>query len=107
ALSVVNGSESKFIFKKMDDEFPYTYIYAVWVNPENPQHLLFGGALNHEEQPMQLFETFDEGENIYQYSEKFGLENPVVADIIQAGQFPAILLYDKRRDRVKLLVYTL
>jgi hypothetical protein len=105
ALSKVTGSTNQFIFKKDDGETPYSYIYGVWVNPANSKHILFGGGMSHIEQPMQLFETLDEGKTIHQFSEKFGLENPVVVDIVQTDKYPAILLNDRGVDKVKLVVY--
>ena len=105
ALSKVTGSTNQFIFKKDDGESPYSYIYGVWVNPANSKHILFGGGMSHIEQPMQLFETMDEGKTIHQFSEKFGLENPVVVDIVQTEKYPAILLNDRDANKVKLVVY--
>lgn len=105
ALSKVVGNTSEFIFKKEDYESLYTYMYGIWVNPSNPFHILFGGGLNHDEQPMQLYETFDEGETIHRFSKKFGLENPVVVDIVHTDEYPAILLNDQGADKVKLVVY--
>ncbi len=105
ALSKVTGSTNHFIFSREDGEFPYSYIYGVWVNPANTKHILFGGGLSHIEQPMQLFETLDEGKTIHRFSEKFGLENPVVVDILQTEKFPAILLHDRGADKVKLVLY--
>ncbi len=105
ALSKVTGSTNQFIFSREVGEFPYSYIYGVWVNPSNPEHILFGGGLSHIEQPMQLFETMDEGKTIHRFLEKFGLENPVVVDIVQTEKFPAILLHDRGADKVKLILY--
>lgn len=106
ALSKVIGNQHKFIYKSEDGTSkPYTYVYAVWVNPENPKHLLFGGALNHNEQPMQLFETYDDGTSIHRFTDKLGLDNPEIIEIINTDSYPAILMNDQNSDKVKLVLY--
>jgi len=105
ALSKVTGTLNKFIFKSEDDNYPYTYIKGIWVDPENPKHLLFGGLLNNEIQPMQLYETYDEGETIYRFTDKCGLENPIVWEIVPTSTYPAILLSDKDINKVKVVLY--
>ncbi len=105
ALSKVTGTTNKFIFKRNVGEFPYTYVYGIWVNPRRTDHILFGGGLNNIEQPLQLFETTDEGATIHQFTDKMGLENPVVMDIIHTEHYPAILLNDRGADKVKLVLY--
>ena len=47
----------------------------------------------------------ESGKTIHQFSEKFGLENPVVVDIVQTEKYPAILFNDRGADRVKLVIY--
>lgn len=106
ALSIVNGTSTRFIFKSEDDNNnPYTYIKGIWVDPDNPKHLLFGGMLNNEVQPMQLYETYDEGETIYRFTDKFGMENPCVLELTATSTYPAILISDLRRNKVKVLQY--
>ncbi len=45
------------------------------------------------------------GKTFHRFSEKFGLENPVVVDFVQTEKYPAILLNDKGADKLKLVVY--
>ncbi len=104
ALSVIEDGESRYVYVKNDHEYDYTYVYGIWVNPDKPDHIIFGGGLSHNLQPMQLYETTNDGE-LFQHQHKIGMENPVVADIIQAGKHPAILFNDLNANRVKLVIY--
>lgn len=111
ALSKITGSKQTYIYKSddsgsdLESNNPYSYIYAVWVNPEDRNHILFGGALNHNEQPMQLFETYDEGATIHRFTDKLGLDNPEIMEIISTNTYPAILINDQNANKVKLILY--
>jgi hypothetical protein len=112
ALAKVTGTTNKFIFKsdlydlrtRLDQTIQYSYIRALWVDPNNINHILFGGSLNYNVQPMQLYETYNEGGSIFRYSDKAGLENPMVCDIISTETYPAVLLQDMNLGKVKLLL---
>lgn len=52
-----------------------------------------------------LLLLMESGKTIHRFSEKFGLENPVVVDIVQTDKYPAILLTDRGADKVKLVLY--
>jgi hypothetical protein len=111
-LAKVTGTTNKFIFKsdlydlrtRLDQTIQYSYIRALWVDPNNINHILFGGSLNYNVQPMQLYETYNEGGSIFRYSDKAGLENPMVCDIISTETYPAVLLQDMNLGKVKLLL---
>ena len=108
ALSKVNDTISTFIYKSRGEvEKPYSYIKGIWVDPLDTNHIIFGGGLNNDTQPMQIFETFNEGTTFYRYSDKFGAENPIISDMVDLGDNKiAILISDQTRGnyKVKLLV---
>jgi hypothetical protein len=108
ALSKVTNGTVKEIFKAEDADntsFPYSYIAAIWVDPADTNHILFGGSLNHNVQPMSLYETFDEGATIKRFKDKLGLQNPEVREIVSTDTFPAIVLNDQNANKVKLVLY--
>lgn len=107
ALSKVTGTTSKDIFKVLNGatNFPYSYIYGIWVNPSNPNHIIFGGSVNGSDQPMSLYETYNEGGTIRRIENKLGLQNPQVREILQTNTYPAILLNDADANKVKLVLY--
>jgi hypothetical protein len=106
ALYKVTETSNKPIFKSENNNFPYAYITAIWVDPYNANHLLFGGGLNANTQPMSLYETFDEGKHITPIDDKLGLENPEVVEILSIGQSnTAIILNDQDANKVKLVLY--
>jgi hypothetical protein len=108
ALSKVTNGTVKEIFKAEDSDntpFPYSYITAIWVDPTDTGHILFGGSLNHNVQPMSLYETVNEGATIKRFEDKLGLENPEVREIVATDTFPAIVLNDQNANKVKLVLY--
>ena len=104
ALSKVSGSTNKFIFKSDGKNFPYSYIYAIWVDPTNTQHLLFGGVQNGGDD-MNLYETFDEGKTIKRFTDKMGFISPNIREIVNTNTDPAIIINDDGANKVKLYLY--
>lgn len=115
ALSKVVDGKSTYIFKVDQQEelkagqtkFPYAYIYGVWVNPGNTQHLLFGGAVNNEQETLSLFETIDEGKTIVKFETKLGMTEPFVHKILHTESGPIVLVSDRANNQVKLFKYNL
>lgn len=106
ALSKVTGDTFEFIYKSEEGgNFPYSYIYGIWVNPENTEHIIFGGSVNHSEQPMSLYETRDGGTTVNRIEDKLGLDNPEIFEIVHTNSYPAIVINDKDRKKVKLVLY--
>ena len=103
ALSKVVNGVSRFIFESEDAEYPY--IKGIWVDPTNTNHLLFGGPLNHSEQPMSLYETYDEGKTVKRIENKMGIANPRIIDIVSTDRYPAIVIDDQQADKIKVLLY--
>jgi len=104
-LSKITGSSAKFIFRSDGVNFPYSYIYGIWVDPLNPAHILFGGAVNNLVQPMSLYETYDEGGTITRFTDKLGMDNPEIREIVSTNSYPAILINDVGVNKVKLVLY--
>lgn len=113
ALAKVNGNSSTFIFKceaakketNSDETLLYTYVKGIWVDPENTRHILFGGQLNNDVQPMQLYETYDEGATIDRYTDIYGMENPCLIKIVPTATLPALLFKDQHLKKVKVLLF--
>lgn len=105
ALSKVTGTTTQFIFKSDEHNFPYTYVNSIWVDPSNAKHIVFGGELNNQEQPMQVYETYDEGSTIKRYEDKLGMANPQVLEIVATDTYPAILFKELGVSRVKLVLF--
>lgn len=106
ALSKISGNSHNFIYKSNSEPTkPYSYIYAIWVNPSDTNHILFGGALNNPVQPMQLYETYDEGVTFHRYTNLLGTSNPEIREIISTNTYPAILINDRNANKVKLVLF--
>jgi len=106
ALSKFDGANHKFIYKSQSEpQKPYSYIYAIWVDPDDTNHIVFGGAKNSETQPMQIYETFDEGLTFHWYTDMLGLIKPDIREIISTNTYPAILIDDRSQKRVKLVLF--
>lgn len=102
-----NINDVTFIYKSNGEAGkPYTYMYAHWVDPNDTNHLVFGGNINGDNTGlMQLYETFDEGATFYRYTNLFGLTAPMIRDIVEidSGRL-AIVIKDQYDNTVKLLV---
>ncbi|UKT65974.1 sialidase family protein [Pedobacter mucosus] len=104
ALSKVSESTNKFIFKSDGKNFPYSYIYAIWIDPTDTKHLLFGGAQNGGDD-MNLYETSDEGKTIKRFTDKMGFTKPNIREIVNTNTYPAIIVNDDGTNKVKLYLY--
>lgn len=107
ALAKVTGTTTKFIFKAEEEnsEFPYAYIYGIWIDPKDTNHILFGGAVNGNQTSISLFETFDEGKEITQLTQDPTLANAQVTKIIATDTYPAIVMYDPTTEKIRLFLY--
>lgn len=105
-LSKVTNGQIKFIMNasgKDENKFPYSYIYGVWVDPKNTNHIVFGGATNGAIDKMQLYETYDEGSSIVRLQETFGISLPEIVDIVDTNNGIAITINDSGSSRVKVI----
>lgn len=109
ALSKVNIMDTnrvKFIFESTDSTVPYSYIYGIWVDPADTNHIIWGGGRNSDNTNlMQIYETYDEGNTFFRYSQLFGLSVPIVCDIVAIGNGDvAVIVNDVGHFQVKLIV---
>jgi hypothetical protein len=104
ALAKVTEGNNKFIYKSENNNFPYSYIHAIWVDPNDSKHLLFGGDQNGGGD-MNLYETYDEGTTIKRFTDKMGFDTPNVREIISTNSYPAIVICDTEANKVKLYLY--
>jgi hypothetical protein len=110
ALAKVEGTQWTYLFKgeQAPDYFPYTYVKGIWVNPSDKRHIIFGGGVNGTNTTLSLYQTFDEGQNIEQVSDKLGMTDPEIIDIVATDHYPAILIRDNgdnKRMRLVLFKY--
>ncbi|GAB3279409.1 hypothetical protein GCM10027347_54110 [Larkinella harenae] len=107
ALAKVTGTTTQFIVKVEEDDpkFPYTYFYGIWIDPADPHHLLFGGAVNGPQTSLSLFETFDEGKQITPVAADSTLASAQITKILATPSYPAIVLYDPIREKIRLFLY--
>jgi len=104
ALSIFSGDSSRYIYKSEDGNLPYTYVDAIWVDPENTKRILFGGIQNGGND-MNLYETCDEGDSIFRFTDKMGFSNPDIREFISTDSYPAILINDDGENEVRLYLY--
>ena len=108
ALSKVEGTQSTYLYKggEAPHHFPYTYIKGIWMNPSNKKHLIFGGGINGENTSLSLYETPDEGVTIHHISDKLGMTDPEIIDIVATDHYPALLIRDNGNNRkMRLMLY--
>jgi len=107
ALSKVTGTSAKFIFKAEEEnsKLPYAYIYGIWVDPKDTNHILLGGSVNGEQKSLCLFETFDEGEQVTLVKQNAISATSQITSIIATDTDPAILVYDPATEKIELFLY--
>jgi hypothetical protein len=65
------------------DALPYLYVSALWINPRDPSHIIFGGGINGENEFLGLYETFDHGRTLKRLPEPEGVfQDPYVDSIV-------------------------
>ena len=74
------------------DETPYVYVGAIWLDPEEPDHLVFGGGINGENTTLSLFETRDHGATLRQVRPPAQLTDPSVEQVAPVGDGLAVLV---------------
>jgi len=84
------------------DPIRYTYVKTVWVNPEDPEHVIFGGSAQIPDSGLELYETVDGGETVRRTplpeSLPLNVENRVrVGDTAGANDEEMVVLYTTDR----------
>lgn len=85
-VAIKGGQLERVYFSPLDADpasnpHPYLYVSAVWIDPTNPFHVIFGGGLNGENHSPRLYETYDHGlklRDIGLDQQSATLPNPVV-----------------------------
>jgi hypothetical protein len=87
ALIALDAGGFEFAFRSEDgaSEPPYIYVSALWADPDDEDHLVFGGGVNGENTVFSLFETFDHGETLRRIRAPEALIDPAVEQIVPAG----------------------
>jgi hypothetical protein len=88
----LDGFEFVFEAGQEADETPYVYVGAIWVDPEDPDHLVFGGGINGENTALWLFETRDHGKTLRQIRPPAPLADPSVEQVVPVGDSLAVLV---------------
>ena len=85
AVIALDESGFDFVFLATDGSAdpPYAYITAIWLDPDDPDHLVFGGGVNGENTELSLFESRDHGATIRSIRAPRDLEDPSVEQIVQ------------------------
>ena len=85
ALIALDESGFEFVFHAAEGSTnpPYAYITAIWLDPDDPDHLVFGGGVNGENSVLSLFETRDHGATIRRIRPQRHLSDPSVEQIVQ------------------------
>ncbi|ACY14598.1 hypothetical protein [Haliangium ochraceum] len=60
-LWLEGADEWDYLYRSMGAEKLYTYVEAIWIDPCDPAHIVFGGGEQSENQMLSLFESYDEG----------------------------------------------
>ena len=87
ALIALDDGGFDFVFRAGGgaDDLPYAYVAAIWLDPEDGDHLVFGGGVNGENEVLSLFETRDHGQTIRRMPGPEALVDPSVEQIVPAG----------------------
>lgn len=87
ALIALDGSGFEFVFHAEDGSTdpPYAYITGIWLDPGDPDHLVFGGGVNGENTVLSLFETRDHGATVRRIRAPGSFVDPAVEQIVAVG----------------------
>lgn len=88
ALIALEKSSFEFVFRSEGDatDPPYAYIAAIWPDPADPEHLIFGGGVNGENVVLSFFETRDFGATLRRLAPPAELRDPAVEQIAQLDE---------------------
>jgi len=94
ALIALDGAGFEFLFEAEDGatDPPYVYVSAVWLDPDDPDHLVFGGGINGENASLSLFETLDRGATLRRIRAPAPLSDPAVEQVVPVADGLAVLV---------------
>lgn len=94
ALIALDGAGFEFVFKADDGaaDPPYVYVSAIWLDPDDPDHLAFGGGVNGENESLALFETRDGGATQSRVRAPAPLSDPAVEQLVPVAGGLAVLV---------------
>jgi hypothetical protein len=94
-LKITAASQFKWILKQSQANSEYAYVSAIWVNPDNPKHIIFGGFdKGPSPAAFALYETHDEGARIRRIPAPRGFVFPWVQQIVDTGDDLLVLISD-------------
>ncbi|MGH8129685.1 MAG: hypothetical protein ACRES3_02400 [Steroidobacteraceae bacterium] len=97
ALIALDETGFEFVFRAEDGatDPPYAYITGIWLDPDDADHLIFGGGVNGENAFASLFETRDHGMTVARIGPPHSFQDPAVEQIVQVGSDElAVLISD-------------
>ncbi len=72
--------------------WPYTYITAIWLDPGDRDHLIFGGKVNGIDRRLSLFETSNHGTSLRWIDPPQAFNDPSVEQIVPHGSKELVVL---------------
>ena len=77
-----------FVFRAEEgsEDPPYAYVAAIWIDPDDADHLVFGGGISGENTELALFETRSHGESLRRIRIPRELTDPSIEQIVPAGE---------------------
>jgi hypothetical protein len=94
ALIAVDDEGFEFLFRAEEGatDPPYAYVSAIWLDPDDGDHFVFGGGVNGENERLSLFETFDHGATIRAIRAPETLVDPAVEQVLPVEGSLAVLV---------------
>jgi len=88
ATIALDDSGFDFVFRAEEgsEDPPYVYVAAIWLDPDDADHLVFGGGINGENTELALYESRDHGETIRRIQMPRALTDPSVEQIVTADE---------------------
>ena len=94
ALLAVTAAGGEWIFSGGEPQspWPYAYVTAIWVDPADRDHLIFGGKPNAVDSRLSLFETRDRGATLERVAPPRPFTDPAVVQLAADGANGLVVL---------------
>ena len=88
ALIALDEPDFDFVFRAEEgsEDPPYAYVAAIWLDPADPDHFVFGGGISGENTELALFESRNHGESLRRIRMPRDLTDPSVEQIVPMGE---------------------